>query len=70
MINLGSRVKIIKNSIGSVNKIGDVGIVTEIKFKDIYYRVSVTNRSITGNFHFKKDIVLFSNPININIKIL
>jgi hypothetical protein len=67
MITLGNRVKIIANNSCSCNKVGDIGIVTEIKRN--YYRVSVENRFNCGNFSLKNDIILILN-INSNIKII
>ena len=53
---VGDKVKILKNTSASVNKVGDVGIVTEIK--GLYPKVTVAGRENSGNMHYNCDLEL------------
>lgn len=47
--DIGDRVKIIENISGSINKIGDIGFITEISFEDDFCRVDCGNNEC-GNW--------------------
>jgi len=49
-LNLGDIVEVIKNDLYSVNKIGDIGIVSDL-FNNNMYKVMVPGRSKSGNWH-------------------
>lgn len=54
---VGDKVKIVKNTSASVNKVGDVGIVTEIN--GVHPKVTVAGRENSGNMHYSRDLELY-----------
>jgi hypothetical protein len=59
-MEIGDRVKIISSDQGSVNEVGDKGIITEID-TDGTFRVLVEGRENWGNWHDDKEVMLIEN---------
>ena len=53
----GTKVEIVKNSLGSINNVGDVGVITELDESDKTIRVFVNEDGDCGNWHYFTDII-------------
>lgn len=76
MFKVGDKVRIIANRAGSVNKIGEIGVITElytnqwIEKREKYAKVKVDNKRISCNYSYMDDIAPLIEDINKNIKVL
>ena len=56
---VGDAVKVIKNEGGSVNNIGDIGVITRID--NLIYQVMVDDNDTEGNWHWEDELALSNN---------
>jgi ATP-dependent exoDNAse (exonuclease V) alpha subunit len=61
MIKIGDKVIIIDKMTYSVNKQGDIGIITEIDTNDGTFRVSVEGRDNRGNWQNRNEFILIED---------
>jgi ATP-dependent exoDNAse (exonuclease V) alpha subunit len=61
IIKIGDKVKLIKLIAYSVNKQGDIGIITEIDTNDGTFRVSVEGRDNRGNWQNRDEFILIED---------
>ncbi len=62
---IGDQVKIIKNESGSINKVGDIGIIERVTSYN--YEVLVKGNGQRGNFHIESDLELYNDEPNYEI---
>ena len=56
---VGDKVKIIENKSSSINKVGDIGIITHKDVNNIIYEVTVAHRKNFANWHTESDLEIY-----------
>ena len=56
---VGDKVKIVKNSVGSANNVGEIGVITTIGYSDCFVEVAMGR---VGCFHVFSDLELVTEP--------
>jgi len=66
---LGDKVRVEKNGSLRANKVGDIGIITEINTSQPPIKVQVDGGQTYANWHYEGDLVLaYSLPVNLTFK--